>query len=157
VPNRIYAYNNRISGQRETGPVRLTLIKVTEDRLGAIELVTTPDGIKVPYSSKARSLMDAVYDWARFNSLPQGYGWITAEIAQDDKTASELSEVAVRFGNQGTIRRIGYLLEKLEVQETLLRRLARAIHPSASVIPWIPNRPKRGTTNKRWGVAVNDE
>ncbi len=41
VPNRIYAYNNRISGQRESGPVRLTLIKVTDDRLGAIELVTT--------------------------------------------------------------------------------------------------------------------
>jgi predicted transcriptional regulator of viral defense system len=157
VPNRIFAYNNRISGERETGAVRLTLIKVADDRLGTTELVTTPEGIEVPYSSRARSLMDAVYDWSMFNSLPQGYDWITREIAKTDKLASELTEVCLRFANQGTLRRIGYLLEKLGVQETLLRKLAKAVRPSASVIPWIPSRPKRGTTDKRWGVAINDD
>ena len=157
VPNRIFAYNNRVSGERATGPVRLTLIKVADDRLGGTEVVTTPEGVRVPYSSRARSLMDAVYDWSTFNSLPQAYDWITAEIAKSDKIASELIEACIQFGNQGTLRRIGYLLEKLGIQETLLRKLAKAIRPSASVIPWIPNRPKRGTLNKRWGVAINDE
>ena len=157
VPNRIFVYNNRISGERATGCVQLTLIKVAADRLGASEQVMTPEGIEVPYSSKARSLMDAVYDWSRFNSLPQGYNWITAEIARTEKLASELTEVCLRYGNQATLRRIGYLLEKLGVQETLLRRLAKALRPSVSVIPWIPSRPKRGTTSKRWGVAINDE
>src|SRR6266851_3813570 len=32
VPNRVYAYNNRISGDRQVGPVSLTLIKVSDDR-----------------------------------------------------------------------------------------------------------------------------
>lgn len=157
VPNRIFAYNNRISGERETGPARLTLIKVADDRLGGTEAVTTPEGVQVPYSSRARSLMDAVYDWSTFNSLPQAYDWITSEIAKNDKIASELIEACIQFGNQGTLRRIGYLLEKLGIQETLLRKLAKVIRPSASVIPWIPNRRKRGTINKRWGVAINDE
>jgi predicted transcriptional regulator of viral defense system len=155
VPNRIFVYNNRISGERGAGAIRFTLIKVADDRLGATDLVKTPEGIEVPYSSKARSLMDAVYDWSRFNSLPQGYDWITREIAKSDD-ASQLTEVCLRFGNQGTLRRIGYLLETLGIQETLLRKLAKAVRPSASIIPWIPNRPKRGQTDKRWGVAIND-
>ncbi len=157
MPNRIFAYNNRFSGERETGAIRLTLIKVIDDRLGTTERVTTPEGIAVPYSSKARSLMDAIYDWSRFNSLPQGYDWITTELAKDDKIASELTAACLRFGNQGTLRRVGYLLEKLGVQEMLLRKLGKAIRPSTSIVPWIPTRSKRGAINKRWGVAVNDD
>jgi predicted transcriptional regulator of viral defense system len=157
VPNRIFAYNNRISGERDTGAVRLTLIKVADERLGATETVKTPDGLEVPYSSKMRSLMDAVYDWSRFNSLPQAYEWVASEIAKSDKVASELTDVCLRFANQGTLRRIGFLLERLGVQETLLRKLAKAVRASASIIPWIPSRPKRGMTSKRWGVVVNDD
>src|SRR5271170_1001294 len=52
VPNRLYAYNNRISGDRRIGSVELTLIKVSDDRLGGTELARTPDGIDVVYASK---------------------------------------------------------------------------------------------------------
>jgi hypothetical protein len=55
------------------------------------------------------------------------------------------------------MRRIGTLLEDEQVQEHLLRRLERQIHPSSSFIPWVPNREKRGKTNKRWGVVINNE
>ena len=72
VPNRVYAYNNRISGDRSIGQVELTLIRVTDNRLGDTEIVTTPEKIDLIYSSRARSLVDAVYDWSRFNSLPLG-------------------------------------------------------------------------------------
>jgi predicted transcriptional regulator of viral defense system len=34
VPTRVYAYNNRLSGERRIGSVALTLIKVADDRLG---------------------------------------------------------------------------------------------------------------------------
>ena len=44
VPNRLYAYNNRISGDRQIGPIAMTLIKVADDRLGGTEVVRTPDG-----------------------------------------------------------------------------------------------------------------
>ena len=56
VPNRLYAYNNRISGDRQIGAVALTLIKVADERLGGTEIARTPDGIDVVYASKARSL-----------------------------------------------------------------------------------------------------
>jgi hypothetical protein len=68
VPNRIYAYNNRISGDRMIGAVNLTLIKVADERLGETEEQKTVDGETAVYSSRARTLLDAVYDWSRFGS-----------------------------------------------------------------------------------------
>ena len=157
IPNRLYAYNNRISGDRKIGPVALTLIKVTDDRLGGTESARTPDGLDIVYASKARSLVDAVHDWPRFDTLPRAYGWIKREVASNDGFAAELVQTAVRFGNQGTLRRMGACLESMKVQESLLRRLERALRTSSSFIPMAPNAAKRGKTSKRWGVVFNHE
>ena len=156
VPNRLYAYNNRISGDRRIGSVELTLIKVGDDRLGGTEIVRTPDGIAVVYASKARSLVDAVYDWSRFNSLPRALDWIRQEVEKDDTFAAQLVQETIEFGNQGTLRRIGALLDDVGAPEPLLRRLEKEIHLSSSYIPWIPNRIKRGKMSKRWGVVINN-
>src|SRR3990172_6323796 len=44
VPARLYAYNNRLSGDRRIGSVALTLIKVADDRLGDTEQIDTAEG-----------------------------------------------------------------------------------------------------------------
>src|SRR5262249_49608103 len=49
VPNRVYAYNNRISGDRQIGSAAFTLIKVADDRLGGTEVVRVPEGLDVVY------------------------------------------------------------------------------------------------------------
>jgi predicted transcriptional regulator of viral defense system len=157
VPNRVHAYNNRISGDRQIGPVALTLIKVADDRLGGTEVVRVPEGIDVVYASRARSLVDAVYDWSRFDSLPRAFGWIRREVEKDDGFVAELVQAAIQFGNQGTLRRIGGLLERLGVQNSLLRKLERELRRTSTFVPWIPGREKRGTTSRRWGVVFNDE
>jgi len=156
IPTRVYAYNNRISGERAIGPVALTLIKVADERLGDTEKVETAQGAAAVYSSRARALVDAVDDWARFNSLPQGYGWIRRELAARRVTAAELVKITLRYGGTGTIRRMGALLEREGVEEMPLRKLERALRPTTSLIPWIPTRPKRGTVSRRWGVALNE-
>lgn len=159
VPNRIYAYNNRISGDRSVGKVELTLIRVSDDRLGDTESVVTPEMIELIYSSRARSLVDAVYDWSRFNSLPRAFGWIRNDLSESRISTADLVDAALKFGNQGTIRRIGYLLEELSKQQRiparLIMRLERALRSSSSTIPWIPTTAKRGQVTKRWGLIVN--
>jgi len=57
------------------------LINVSEARLGDTEESTTREGSIVAYSSRVRTLVDAVHDWARFGSLPRGYSWIIRELA----------------------------------------------------------------------------
>ena len=156
VPNRIYAYNNRISGDRTIGSVMLTLIKVADERLGETETFETTDGQIAVYASRVRSLVDSVYDWARFNSLPRGFQWIRGELAAKRVRASDLVDCTVKYGDVGTIRRMGVLLEREGVSARLLRRLERELTPSSSQIPWNPRSPKRGPVNRRWGVVEND-
>jgi len=156
VPTRIYVYNNRISGERTVGSVALTLIKVRDERLGDTEDVPTTEGLITPYSSRVRTLVDAVYDWARFGSLPRAYGWIRAELAAGRVGPTELARVTLRYGDVGTIRRIGASLEREGANAAVLRKLERALRPSSGLIPWVPIRPKRGTIDRRWGVVWND-
>jgi predicted transcriptional regulator of viral defense system len=156
IPIRVYAYNDRLSGERKIGTVELTLIKVATKRLGGTERVQTALGGKLTYSSRARTLVDAAYDWSRFDSLPRGYSWIRTELGAGRVQASELVRNVVAYGNQGTVRRIGALLEQECVEEKLLRRLESALNPSKSVIASVPGAPRRGAFSRRWGVILNE-
>ena len=97
-----------------------------------------------------------MYDWARFGSLPRAYGWIRAELAAGRVRPAELAHATLRYGDVGTIRRIGALLEREGANTAVLRQLERTLRPSAGLIPWIPRRPKRGTIDRRWGIVWND-
>jgi len=157
IPTRVYAYNNRISGERSIGSVRFTLIKVADGRLGDTEEVEVDDAQVAVFSSRARSLLDAVYDWSRFNTLPSGYEWIKTELAAGRVTPEELVETTVRYADIGTTRRIGVLLDRAGVDPRRLRRLENRLSPSKSLIAWIPTQPKRGSSDRRWGVVVNGD
>jgi predicted transcriptional regulator of viral defense system len=155
IPNRTFVYNNCISGRRVIGAVQLTLVKVEKDRLGATDVITTPEGLNLVYASKARALIDAIYDWSRFETLPRAYDWIRTELKKDAQLAAELVSVALRYGNQATLRRLGQLLEDADVPESLLRKIDKELRPTSSMIPWVPTFPKRGSASNRWKVVVN--
>jgi predicted transcriptional regulator of viral defense system len=156
VPTRIYAYNNRISGERNVGAVALVLIKVADDRLGETDEVRMPDGTVAVYSSRIRTLVDAVYDWSRFNSLPRAFGWIREELASGRVETSELVRATLRYGDIGTIRRIGALLDREKASANQLRKLRGALEPTTGLIPLVPTRSKRGAIDRRWGVVWNE-
>ena len=155
VPNRIYAYNNRISGQRKVGAIVLNLIKVADRRLGDTEVWRTTEGEAIVYASRVRTLLDAVYDWSRFNTLPRGYAWIANDLAAGRVSAASLVRVTLRYGDIGAVRRIGALLEREGVDKTLLRKLEKNVPRSTAWIPWIPRLPNRGRINRRWGIVDN--
>jgi predicted transcriptional regulator of viral defense system len=157
VPTRVYVYNNREWGDRRIGSVALTLIKVADKRLGDTEIVQTSEGSKAVYSSRARALLDAVYDWSRFNTVPRAYEWIRKELKGKRVTPAELVSVTLKYGDIGTIRRMGALLEREGVAKPLLTKLEKVLPKTSSLIPWIPTKPKRGTVNRRWGVVINEQ
>lgn len=61
IPGLTTIYNDAISGERRVGSVSLKLIKVARDRLGGVEKVRMPSGETLVYSSRARTLVDAVF------------------------------------------------------------------------------------------------
>ncbi|MPZ76288.1 MAG: hypothetical protein GEU77_07165 [Deltaproteobacteria bacterium] len=157
IPTRVYAYNNRLSGDRRIGSVSLTLIKVADERLGDTEQIETTEGEIAVFSSRVRTLLDAVYDWSRFNSLPRAYEWIRKELKSTRVTPAELVAVTLKYGDIGTIRRMGALLEREGVSNPLLNKVEKALPKTSSSIPWIPTNPKRGSLHRRWGVVTNEQ
>jgi len=155
VPNITYIYNNRISGSRTIGKLTFQFIKVKDTRLGSTNSIRTVESLEMIYSTKVRTLMDAVYDWSRFNSLPKGYDWIRQEIRNNPRSSKEFVDVVVRYGNQATTRRIGYLLEISDQPLELLEKLNHNINESSALISWIPGKSAQGKINRKWGIIVN--
>lgn len=156
VPNRTYAYNNRISGDRTVGSIELTLIKVSDDRFGGTVAVTASTGEAAPYPTRERALLDAVYDWARFDTLPRAFAWIRSDLKKKRIDPEKLVSIVIQFGDVGARRRFGYLLEKEQCDQRLLKKLERSLTRTTSLIPWIPRRKKKGTAILRWGVVDNE-
>jgi predicted transcriptional regulator of viral defense system len=156
IPSVTYVYNNRISDSRVIGNLAFQFIRVADVRLGATNAIRTHEGVEIIYSSKARTLMDAVYDWSRFNGLPRGYEWIRQEIKKNPMLTSELVDVTAKYGNQATVRRIGYLLDTLIHSSRIINRVQRQLSNSRALIPWIPGRPAKGKVNCKWGIIVNE-
>ena len=76
-------------------------------------------------------------------------------IQTDPKLVSLFIGDVIRYSNQATTRRAGYLLDTLGIPTRQLNRLQRELTDSRALIPWIPGRSGKGSINRRWGVIVN--
>jgi len=65
IPNRIYVYNNRLSGDRRVGTVDITLIKRGDAATGDTEEVTMAEGRKLCMLPGRDRWWTAIYDWSR--------------------------------------------------------------------------------------------
>lgn len=157
IPNKVYVYNNRIYGERNIGSVEFIFIKTSDARLGSLNKFKTTDGSMAIFASRSRALLDAVYDWSRYNTIPRAYKWIKDDVKKDRAAADDLISVTIKFGNKGTVRRIGYLLEMLGVKNSLLKSMKGKMGSTKSLVRWIPDRPAKGSMNKDWGLIINGE
>jgi predicted transcriptional regulator of viral defense system len=165
VPNRLYVYNNRISGRRVVGGLSYEFIEVATSRLGGIAKYgidldkrrrRNPEKVGgLVFGTIARTLVDAVYEWSRFGTLPRAYEWIRSVVEQGRVEPTDLVAQSIRFGNQATIRRMGWQLAASGVSSRVLGPLARKVTSTRSLIPTVPGRPLRGERDRIWGVIVN--
>ena len=155
VPNRIYVYNDRIFGEKKIGGTDFVFIKTDAKRLGSTKTLKTPDGIDAVMVTKTRALVDSVYDWSRYNTLPRAYGWITETLKKDPSLTEKLIADTLQYGNKGTVKRVGYLLAQLGIADDRLGKIKRQLGPVRSLIPWIPGQAAKGSVNKEWGLIVN--
>lgn len=156
VPNRVFVYNNRLSGDRTIGGMQYSFIRTADSRLGDTEPFAVPGAEGLAMPTKARTLVDAVYDWSRFNTLPLALQWIADECSRDKALVAALAEAAAAFGNQGTIRRIGWALETVGAPAAVLRKLEAKLKSRLSLVPLVPALPTAGKVCRRWGAVIND-
>ncbi len=155
VPNRVYVYNNRIFGEKNVGGVEFVFIKTSDSRLGSIKRFRTPDGVEAIMASRARAFLDAIYDWSRYNTIPRAYSWVVSSIEKEPEFAQELTRTTLKYGNKGTMRRVGYLLSLCGVADVQLTKLKRKLGSSKSLIPWIPGQGEKGSIDRDWELIIN--
>ncbi len=156
VPIGMSVYNTKLSGKRVVGGVNFEFIRVTENRIGGINDISLfcEKLHKIQISSLARTLLDAVYDYKRFATLPDAYAWIT-HFKNDQDILKDLVKMTIQYGNVGTKRRVGFILSAMNVNVKLRATLYESIPKSKSVIPLIPGASEKGAINKKWGIIIN--
>lgn len=88
-----------------------------------------------------------------------GYAGGMVEVARAVYTSKStlnfprLLEYSRKFGSQAVIKRLGFLLELLNIQNTISEELAR--NRTASIIPFDPELGKAGKINSRWSLLIN--
>jgi predicted transcriptional regulator of viral defense system len=149
VANTTTVYNTVFSGRKVIAGLSFEMIKVAPARLGS---VTESAGRRVP--TLGRVVMDAVFDPARFGTLPRAYTWIRQRCV-DETFLNELTDCSIRYGDNPTRRRLGCVLELLGVGGRRLVKLRKHTAPFRSYIPLVPGGNRQGQTNKDWGVILN--
>lgn len=70
-------------------------------------------------------------------------------------SSEDLVGYALRYGNKGTVKRIGYLPAQLNVADDRLLEMKQKLGSAKSLTPWIPSQEAKGSVNKEWGLIVN--
>ena len=152
LANVTAVYNTLLTGRRKIGGLAFQFIKVAPERLGMLDKKALP---RRRVGSLPRVIMDAVYDAARFGTLPAAYRWIR-ERKDVPRFLDELAACAVAHGDAGTCRRLGAVMELLESAPAVRRKLQRALPEVRTYIPLVPGRGTKGSTMKSWGIIIND-
>lgn len=92
--------------------------------------------------------------------LPQNVGGVE-EIAKALSSAwkqldeAKLRKYAARIGNSAVAKRLGFLMETLELGD--VEKLRRAVTLATGFSPLDPTLPRKGKFNRRWGLLINTE
>jgi predicted transcriptional regulator of viral defense system len=154
IPQGVTVYNDKISGTRTLGNISAQFIRVAKKRIGGVVELTLPTGGEARISTLPRTLVDALYDWSRYNSIPQVFQWIK-DRSNDRTFLGELISMAIQYGNLSVRRRLGYLLETMGADTSLIRRIRKETPVQSGRIPFIPTLPAKGQVNSKWGLIVN--
>lgn len=106
---------------------------------------------KVPCSDLEKTMIDCLYMPAYAGGIVEVAKalWMARETLNYDK----LLEYAKRFDSQVVMKRLGYLLDKLEIQTEIIEQL-RGLR-SATVSPLDTEVPNAGKISTKWSIRQN--
>lgn len=148
----VYVLSPRISRERTIAGISYKFIKIPLKRMYGLEKISIK-GKDVIVSSKERTLVDLI----DYNKPVGGIGAaaviLERFVSEKKCDIKKLIQFAVKFPKIKTRKRIGLILEKAGVGDSLLKPLERSIRKT-SLISFTNNR--KGTINERWRSIVND-
>ena len=150
-------YNNKVSKKLYILQYHLDFVKVIENRLGDMK-ERAPYGVKKSepalISSAEQTLLDAVYDYKKYGTLPKAYDWIAITVRNKKISPEKLVNITIKYGNTMSQKRIGWVLNELEISQRVINRLKKKIPKTKFLVPLDPKN-NVGPINKKWGVIEN--
>ncbi len=161
VSQLLTVYNDKFSEINDDERGRFVFIKRPSEKLGNKLLCPMYGNIEIPFSSKARTIFDAIYDAKRFGTLPSAYVWIRwiLEVEKNKPVIDELIQCCLIYGNKQTTSRIGFVLDRLNVDVSALKEKFDQ-EKSSTLIPLVPFTKgipgeRMGEINSRWKIIEN--
>ena len=145
VSQMIFVLNNRYSMSKTILGVAYKMKKVLPDRLYGLE-ERAINREKVIFPTKERAVLDVF----EFYDVNQACNILSEQIEKID--VKLFVEYSARYPVQIIRRRIGYFLERLGTDKTLLNKIDAG---ERGYSPLYDNRSKKGKIDKKWRLILN--
>ncbi|MBI2938781.1 MAG: transcriptional regulator [Thaumarchaeota archaeon] len=152
TPMTVFVATTKRVKNREILNVRYSFVTLKKRKF--FGFVPTAVGThKVNVSNPEKTLADAL-DHPEYCG---GMGEVAKSLwaAKERVSVDEIANCAKRMGNSAIIKRLGYLVETLEipVDTKTLEKMRKAISQGMSVLD--PTMPRKGTYTTRWNLLLN--
>jgi len=155
VPNQLTVYNDKISGVKKFGKFVIRFIKTAKNRITSFDKLPIPSHQQtINIANLPRTILDAINNWKRYQMLPEAYIWLRKHYS-NKKFLQNFIRLTTQSANNNTMRRIGFYLEQLGVDDDILLPILKKLKPTKAWILLIPNNNRRGKTSKKWGIINN--
>lgn len=155
IPSVYTIYNDKISGKRMLGKLRIELIKTDKSRIIGVNKIMLQDKQRqVNIASLPRTIFDAINDWDRFGTLPVAFEWINV-IVDKKNDMDEFVNFALKLGTIITRRRIGYYMATYYNCFRQANKIIKKLKPTNKFILLDPTGVSSGKMDKSWGIIDN--
>ena len=151
-------YNDKISKKLYILQYHLDFTKVIPSRLGTIIKMKSYIGdggfVWAKNGSPEQVILDAVYDYKKYGTLPKVYDWIADSLKDGKVNPRKLIDVTIKYGNTSSQKRIGWTLDELKVSKRNISVLQKKVSKTKFLTPLDPKN-RKGPINRKWGVIEN--
>ncbi|HAZ10302.1 MAG TPA: hypothetical protein DCY56_04265 [Candidatus Omnitrophica bacterium] len=149
----VYVLNTTLSRERTIAGLSFKFTKIPSNRLYGLEKINIKGG-EVIVSSKERTLVDLIYYNKPVGGIEAAIEIFGRFVKEKKCDIKKLIEYTIRFPKIKTRKRIGLILEKAGVSDSILKPLEKSVK-NTSLISFSNSR--KGTKNERWRVIVNPQ
>jgi predicted transcriptional regulator of viral defense system len=152
TPFAVFVATTRRTKTREVLNIKYNFVTLSKRKFFGFE-PTAVSTYKINISDREKTLADALDHPEYCGAIPEVAKslWNGKEKVSIEKIAS----YAERMGNTAIVKRLGYLVESLNinVDSKILSEMREMISPGMSALD--PTRLKKGTYNTRWNLLLN--
>lgn len=145
VSQMIHIVNEKYSLMKKFEGIKYKLIKVLPNRLYGLDKRII-NNEEIFFSSRERSLIDVF----EFYNVKQAFMILSEQMKKVNLVS--LTNSIVKYPVQIIRRRIGYFLDKLKVDQKLLKKIDVGIKGYSYLYD---SNEKKGKVNKRWRLIIN--